>query len=601
MSNVEREPEGSPPARGNDELRPPVPRIVQDNLVEPRAEASSESTVGDGTGYQTVNELHLDSLVLDDGVDERVTYQRPRRTESILQDTPRRRTVSAMVTEARAQFAAVERLNKTKNDDVEEDKRQEILLESGAPVFDGRAVQIVSVPREGSDVIVRMWDKERREDLPAEARLQHDRAATSAILSKVSRFGVPVFAKDGDGALETVEKLHTQLKMLGFHMMQFDMYDVIHIVIPVDVHRTMNLEKGCYNLMVDYPKLHPDIVANSNAWWNTWVRNSYVRENMVLLFLLLQNNTEPDLWAKCMELYEDYAPVQQGGPLMLCLILRRIQDQSEQALVTLVTRVSRIRISKTTGEDIESVIRLIKSTYRVLRNASTSARSYVPIDFSKTVLKVFQTSSVDEFNDAFLTVMRDCQTQADLKGISPTWPDLSTILTLANNTHQRMKHSGLWDGATRRSQAHNAIASAPPQQCHPARGTHTARGPRPVKCWNCGGQHPLPDCPSPRDEARIERAREQHRANNPRSLRGKPKYETGSDGKPLILNRQGPCVLDQKKWRRMRALLATPTTANTPTNDGRGTQSTAPARSPSGHVARHATAMRSALTSATSL
>lgn len=492
--------------------------------------------------------------------------------------------MSAMIRDARRQQETDEI-----DDEVigEDDERHEITLHKGAPVFDGRAVNIVSAPRKGNEVVPRMWDKEKRKDLPADARLQHDRAATSTILSRVSRFGLPVFSKDGDGTLETVEKLSTQLKMLGFHMMQFDMYDVIHIVIPTDVHRTETLEKGCYNLMVDYPKLHPDIVANSNAWWNTWVKNSYVRENMTLLFLLLQNNTEPDLWAKCMELYEDYAPVQQGGPLMLCLILRRIQDQSEQALVTLVTRVSRINISKTNGEDIESVIRLIKSTYRVLKNSGTPGKSYVPIDFPKRVMMVMQTTSVEEFNHVFLTLMRDAQTQADIKGISPVWPDLYEILTLANNTYQRMKHSGLWDGATKRSQAHNATVTAPQR----GPGTRVARGSQPLKCWNCGGPHLLPDCTQPRDEARIERARQQFRAHNPRRLRGKPKYKTDSDGKPLVLNRQGLYVLDQKRWRRMRALVL----SSTP--DGRGTTPTTdvPATTPNAQVVRRANAMRSAL------
>ena len=63
--------------------------------------------------------------------------------------------------------------------------------------------------------------------------------------------------------------------------------------------------------------------------------------------------------------------------------------------------VARIDLSAHQGEDVEYAIRLIKSTYRVLKCSSTQTRSYVPLDFTKTVLKIFQTSSVPDFNDVF--------------------------------------------------------------------------------------------------------------------------------------------------------------------------------------------------------
>ena len=105
---------------------------------------------------------------------------------------------------------------------------------------------------------------------------------------------------------------------------------------------------------------------------------------------------------------------------MLCLILRRVQDQSEQAPVVSVHRVSCIDISKTVGEDIESAVRLIKSTHRALSNSSASAWSCVLIDFSKTALTVPQTTTVGKFNDVFKQMLRDCQTQADQRGCHPS-------------------------------------------------------------------------------------------------------------------------------------------------------------------------------------
>ena len=49
---------------------------------------------------------------------------------------------------------------------------------------------------------------------------------------------------------------------------------------------------------------------------------------MAITLTLVQHNTDEELWLKCLETYDEHAPVQQGGPLMLFLILQRIQDRS---------------------------------------------------------------------------------------------------------------------------------------------------------------------------------------------------------------------------------------------------------------------------------
>ena len=57
---------------------------------------------------------------------------------------------------------------------------------------------------------------------------------------------------------------------------------------------------------------------------------------------------------------------------MLFLVLQRIQDRSEQTLDVLETRAAQLDISKLKGEDVEQAVRLIKSTYRVLKSSSTT-------------------------------------------------------------------------------------------------------------------------------------------------------------------------------------------------------------------------------------
>ena len=280
---------------------------------------------------------------------------------------------------------------------------------------------------------------------------------------------------------------------------------------------------------------------------------------------------------------------------MLCLILRRIQDHSEQALEYLKRQVTQLKLSKLEGEDVEKAIRLLKSTLRALKNASTEDRSYVPLDFVKTIYKVLQTSSVPEFNDVFRTQQREIQTTADMEGISPVWPDASRVLSLANNTYQRLKHSGQWDGVLKRSQAHAAVPSGAPA----TRVTDYSKPPPPgYICFNCGGHHWIVKCDKPHDQAKIEANKKKFlaskRSGSSSSSRsgGKPKHRVGEDGEPLILNKKGAYVLDQKKWRALKLSVASDAT---PSSAPASSVSTSSSSVVSANVASHATAIRSAV------
>ena len=51
---------------------------------------------------------------------------------------------------------------------------------------------------------------------------------------------------------------------------------------------------------------------------------------------------------------------------MFLLIMRRIQNNSESAITHMVEKVTKLKISKLTGENVDTAVSLIKSTYQVL-------------------------------------------------------------------------------------------------------------------------------------------------------------------------------------------------------------------------------------------
>jgi hypothetical protein len=327
-------------------------------------------------------------------------------------------------------------------------------------------------------------------------------------------------------------------------MVQYDIADCMYVVVPVDVMRSVTIEKTQFTVFEDYPRLHECHVANSCTWYNRWVTDEYVHENMVLTLNLLQNNTEESLWNKCYERYEEFEPMQQGGPLMAFLILKLIQDSSEKALEHLKAQLETLKISSIPGEDVEVAVSLIKATHRVLKCASSKTKSYVPSDFSRTVFIVFQTTSVHEFNLLFKDEQRRIQRVADMEGARPVWPAVSMVLNLATNSYRRMKASGEWLKPSKKT----AFTGEVPHSGDKKK-TYV------IVCWNCGGQHLLKECPKPKDESRIQAARKKfkEKLSELKKKRRKgstpPQRKTGEDGKPMILNKNGVYVLDQKAYK----------------------------------------------------
>ena len=592
------EPDGAPPPEEapdslrRDQATPPSQDgfapigNVSDEIADSHApggiDNATDSPNEGGQGRDLMFDLDTDSGVTSEG--EGLDLEDVISRGEMVQASPERRSFRRFVKEARSQSmgtgarysVAADHLSSVQEDrdEREEGPGRKIRLESGAPVIDGRKLTIaargLSTRNFGA---VRLWDKTLWHQLAAEAKLAFENAAVKYLFPKGQKLATPSYDSSSEMLLVRVETPQSQIKTLRGHATLCDMGDVMTIVVPADVKHTMKVERRCYDLFEDYSQLHPEIVANSCAWYNRWVTNPCVKENMVLTHVLLHNNTEPELWHKCMESYEDYSPMQQGGPLMLCLILLRAQDQSEQALTHLKDSVDRLNISKLTGEDAEKGARLLKSTYRALKGASTKNRTCAPMDFAKSIYEVLQTSSVREFNDIFRTQARDLQTVADMEGTQPKWPPISQILNLATNTYRRMKSTGQWDGiVSRRSKAFVTLVP----RALPAASTQSSTE---VICWNCGGRHHLKDCTRPKDQGRIDRARERFNAARRGSGGRTPaqsRYKTGPGGKPLILNKNGYCVLDQRRWRsRQRANLAqhtsTPVVATpapaTPTRD----------------------------------
>ena len=260
---------------------------------------------------------------------------------------------------------------------------------------------------------------------------------------------------------------------------------------------------------------------------------------MTLTFQFLKNNTSDDLFTLCKSEYDEFNPMQKGGPLMLFLILKRIAHSSETAITHVMAEFKKLKISTIKGEDIEEVVAMIKSLHQLMLGASTPTHSYVPQDFPKLILEVLQTSSVKKFNAVFKDELELCRRASDKAGGIPDWPEVNDITNLATATYNRLKSEWNVPGGGR------ALTGST------------------FKCWNCntdcGARKPEQCKAKPYNEAVTARNRkafyDQRDANRRNGQTGQPNAssraplrKTGSTGKfkgkPLIKNKNGVYVLD---------------------------------------------------------
>jgi hypothetical protein len=179
------------------------------------------------------------------------------------------------------------------------------------------------------------------------------------------------------------------------------MADVFTIVVPVDINGSPELHNEQYNLFDDYPKLTSELAGNSNAYYSQWIEDDYVTKSLNLSYNLIKYNTNDNLFKKYLEEYEMFHPMQRGGPLILFLVLKKVQNASEQHLKYLKDKVETLKISDLEGENVDTAVSLINAAYSIFISSSTATQSCVPPEWSKTLIQVFQTTTVPEFNQIF--------------------------------------------------------------------------------------------------------------------------------------------------------------------------------------------------------
>jgi hypothetical protein len=209
----------------------------------------------------------------------------------------------------------------------------------------------------------------------------------------------------------------------------------------------------------------------------------------------LVNHCSQGLYEQVLMEYDDDAieDEERVGPLFFILMINELLATTEDAAKVLEERIRKFDLQ--TIENVKKAKQLLLSGIHFLEQVSR-----LPSDIVLILIKVFQTSSVDEFNNMFAHLENGCDIdQMLMQGNRHLVPSSTysyrDIILLAVNKHQLLCTKGTWNGVLM-----TGTDSAFVQNQSWTRTT-------PV-CWTCGGQHTLVECGKERNSARIEEGKQ---------------------------------------------------------------------------------------------
>ena len=211
---------------------------------------------------------------------------------------------------------------------------------------------------------------------------------------------------------------------------------------------------------------------------------------MNLTYEYFTNNVEEKLATKVKETYLKYPAEQRGGPLFFKIMIDILQKSSSEAAQYLISTVKGINISNYDGENIEQVVSLIRGATSRLDNLfDGKGDSLIPKDFDEDLIRIFQTTSVPEFNDLFAQLSRNSTIDAFKAGTTmgnAGQLSIPEILRFAETQYRKFYRSGQWSGVNTKLTETSFLAAEK------------------AKCFNCGGDHHLTECTIVKNADRIK-------------------------------------------------------------------------------------------------
>ena len=297
-------------------------------------------------------------------------------------------------------------------------------------IIGGRRVELANTEKVIVDTTTAYNKKEDRNSLDAH---KLNDLFMKAVRTSQKKYNFININLDDPDILEDTYNLGMAISRTQVNHSRFDMHDVFSVVDPNNGYTVTDLYKN-HSLLTE------EEVAISNEFYLTMTNgndNKWYQQNMSLTYEYFINNVEEGLQTKVLETYLTYPPKQRGGPLFFKIMIDILQNNSSKAAKYLVQKVKDIKITNYAGENVSSVVSLIRGATNRLSNLEDKhGKTEIPEDFVNDIIKIFTTSSNKEFNDIFEYYQRKTKVDEFESGKKAKKMSILSVLKFAEEQYQ---------------------------------------------------------------------------------------------------------------------------------------------------------------------
>jgi hypothetical protein len=240
----------------------------------------------------------------------------------------------------------------------------------------------------------------------------------------------------------------TSLETIERHFAKYDLLPVFQILNPEKYSAgkiLMNVKPSSKerNLFQWYTVLTIQDILASNQWCHSFPTEAWYSENMGITYEYFKTHMVPDLWTKVNEEYNKYPSSQKGGSLLLYLMIHQLIAANDSLAAALSDKIDAVKISSYKGEDVGEAVTHLRALLHRLKNmrrrhAAGNEIDLIPLDLSKRLYKMFQTSSSTEFNRLFANRYSREFSHSLITG-SNAWTTPDDLLTMAQHLYLRLR------------------------------------------------------------------------------------------------------------------------------------------------------------------
>jgi hypothetical protein len=270
-----------------------------------------------------------------------------------------------------------------------------------------------------------------------------------AKLSMIDYAKIGVNSQD-DSLFESNVEVETFVNNFERHCINYDMVAFLHNFPLLDpptpgVDESTRFQSGnTINLLDKWDRIGEnkditlDEIARTTHWIKTYTSKgsqSYL-DDMAWTHNYLLNSMDTELRSAVVSMNKhQFKQEEEGGPLTFAIMIDKCINLSEEAIESLKKSIEKYDIKNTKGEDISAVCSRFRYALRRLESNDALTPSLI-----RSLFKVFQTSSVPEFNEFVAHWGRDISRRGATK------PVFTDILNEVEDFYKRLLASGEWCG-----------------------------------------------------------------------------------------------------------------------------------------------------------